>query len=265
MDKTTIAFFGDSFVGKYEGWIEELCKLNNYECVHIGKPGADAIYSFEKWDIFNKSGKKADICIYSHTSSERLYHPDSCFGLTNGVVAAMATNKMELPPIYNSRKTINAAHEYYTYLSFERADSYKAIIIPIGIDKLMVENNVAFGKIIHLWSFAQYKGKFRNGNWPADADWSLINTESGTNVLLDLSSASFAEPGFILPDPYDHRPNHFSNSANKFMCDLLKFAIEKTNFASNTKAVLDFRPYLKIDNTWNGYSSALEKIKRDLQ
>ena len=89
MNKKTIAFFGDSFVGIFQGWVEELCKKNDYECVHIGKPGADPIYAFEQWDKFNSSGQKADICIYAHTGVERLYHPDKDTGITNGIVEAM--------------------------------------------------------------------------------------------------------------------------------------------------------------------------------
>lgn len=262
MDKKTIAFFGDSFLANYRGWIEELCKKNNYECIHLGKPGADPIYVFEQWDKFNCSGQKADICIYAHTGSERIYHPDSSASLTNGVVAAMIENNIDLPPIENSRKTIKAAHDYYTYLSFGSADTLRSTIIPLGIDKQMKISNVSCGKIIHIWSFAQHRCNFSNDNWTADASWNLINTESGSNILIDLSSLSSVEPCFIKGTRFDSRPNHFSNAANTFMSSLLDFTINKTNFAVDEKAVIDFRPYINRDSKWHDYLISFEKLKK---
>lgn len=264
MSKKTIAFFGDSFLGNLGGWAEALCKKNNYECVNIGKSGADPIYVFEQWDKFNSSGKTADICIYAHTGPERLYHPEKAAGLTNGVVAAMVNNEMPLFPIENSRRTIKAAHDYYTYLNFGTADTIRSKIIPLGIDKLMKDTNVAFGKIIHIWSFAQYRYNFANNNWTADCSWTLTDTDAGSNILLDLSTLSAVEPGFIPNEKFDSRTNHFSNKANPFMCELMEFTIANTDFASDKKVVVDFRPYVNRDSRWNEYLDAFKKIKRDL-
>jgi hypothetical protein len=260
MDKKTIAFFGDSFLGNLGGWVAVLCKKHDYQCVHIGKSGADPIYVFEQWDKFNRSGQKADICIYAHTGVERLYHPDKAAGLTNGVVEAMVKNEIPLFPIENSRKTIKAAHDYYTYLNFEAADGMRTKIIPLGIDKLMKDTNVAFGKIIHIWSFAQHRYNFSNNNWTADSSWSLSNTVSGSNILLDLSTLSSVEPGFK-HERFDSRVNHFSNRVNPFMCGLMEFAIEQTDFASDKKVVVDFRPYVDRNSQWKDYLDAFEKIK----
>lgn len=262
MDKKTIAFFGDSFLGKLEGWLKVLCKENNYKCVHIGKPGADPIYVFEQWNNFNRSGQLADICIYAHTGPERIYHPSKHAGLIQGVVESMIENNIDLPPIENSRKTVKAAHDYYTYLSFSSADTLRSTIIPLGIDKQMKISNVSCGKIIHIWSFAQHRCNFSNDNWSADASWSLINTESGSNILIDLSNLSTAEPNFIKDIRFDSRPNHFSNAANTFMSSLLDFTINKTNFAVDEKAVIDFRPYINRDSRWHDYLISFEKLKK---
>jgi hypothetical protein len=266
MNKKTIAFFGDSFLGKCEAWLELLCNENDYECVHIGKPGADPIYVFEQWNNFNNSGEKADICIYAHTGPERIYHPSPIMGLTNGVVDAMINNKIPLPAIENSLQTIKAAHLFYNYLSFESSDNARAIIIPHGIDRVMKQTNKSFKKIIHLWSFAQFRINHRPPSWVADSTWFLVNLESGSNVLLDLSNLSAIEPGFLIKPPgFDPRPCHFSKESWNFIKDIVNLAIEKTDFENNVKTNIDFRPYVNIDSTWNNYVNAFDIIKQQLK
>lgn len=266
MSKKTIAFFGDSFLGKFESWLELLCNENDYECVHVGKPGADTLYVFEQWNNFNNSGKTADICIYAHTGYERIYHPSPILGLTSGVVDAMIKNKLPLPLIENSSQTIKAADLFYKYLSFESSDHVRAIIIPSGIDRVMKQTNKSFKKIIHLWSFAQFRQNHRPPNWVAESTWSLVNLESGSNVLIDLSNLSAIEPGFSPPTAgFDQRPCHFSEKSWNFIKDVVELAIEKTDFENDVKHNLDFRPYVNIDSTWDNYVNAFNIIKHQLK
>lgn len=268
MSNKTIAFFGDSFLGKCEGWLELLCKENNYECVHIGKPGADPIYVFEQWNNFNNSDNITDICIYAHTSSERIYHPSSTLSLTTGVVDAMNNNRLPLPLIENSSKIIKAAQYFYSYLSFESADHVKATVFPVGIDQLMKQTNKSFKKIIHLWSFAQFRTNHRTPRWISESNWSLVNLESGSNVLLDLSNLSGVEPGWsndIITTGLDQRPCHFSKVSWSLVKDIVELAIEKTDFENNVKTNIDFRPYINIDSNWNDYVNAFDIIKQQLK
>lgn len=266
MDKKTIAFFGDSFLGKRESWIELLCEENNYECVHIGKPGADPIYVFEQWNNFNNSESLADICIYAHTGPERVYHPSKHAGLTQRVVESMINNRIPLPSIENSSKTIKAAHYFYSYLRFDSADHVKSTVFPVGIDQIMKQTNKSFKKIIHLWSFAQFRTNHRPQRWLSESTWSLVNLESGSNVLLDLSNLSGVEPGWYDPSVgFDQRPCHFSKESWNFVKDIVELAIEKTDFENNVKTNIDFRPYVNIDSNWQDYLNAFDTIKQQLK
>jgi hypothetical protein len=41
----------------------------------------------------------------------------------------------------------------------------------------------------------------------------------------------------------------------------MEFAIEQTDFASDKKTTIDFRPYVTRDSIWGEYLTAFEKIK----
>lgn len=249
----TIAFFGDSFVAKNEGWIEYFCKKENYQVRHIGKTGSDVIYPFEKWLEVNSSKEVIDVCVYCHTSASRLYHPDYDVPLTEGVVEGVHKNIFTTK--YKKESSVmQAAQNYYLYLDFATANEIKSVIIPMGIDRYMKEHNTTFLKIIHLWSFApnRYGQKeTKNVHWPFE----LV---SGVNVKLDLSNLSSVEPGKIKED-FDSRPLHFSPFAYTFMSDLLSLAIN-----SDEKPVIDFS-FLSEDSRWDDYQEVLEKYKNITQ
>jgi hypothetical protein len=255
MDKT-IAFFGDSFVGQYQGWIEYFCRKYSYKCLSVGKPGADPVYSFLKWKKFNETYDGiVDICIYAHTASDRLFHPDAHMPLVNNVVNDPKKYLRTYSRLSRDEKlTLNAAKQYYNYLSFPEADSIKSIIYPLGIDRFMKENNKVFKKIIHLWSFSLFSKNRRDLNkieWP-------LKICSGMDVRLDLTNLSVLEPGnknekWINEDT---RPLHFSLESNDFIVDIINTAIEKYE-----RQVLDFNLYTDKNSSWEDYVLALEKLK----
>ena len=263
MDKAnmskTVAFFGDSFVGKYEGWLKFFCENYNYECLHVGKPGADPIYSFEKWKTFNENFQgSVDICVYAHTEPSRLYHPDSNIGITAGVAADPP--KLHRKLIDNDYEYLKAASDYFKYLVFGNAESLKSILYPMGIDRYIEDNNRVFKKIIHLWSFApirKYKPDLKG--WAAESSWPF-QMKTGMNIILDLTNLSASEPGYIAENKFDHRPLHFSLEYSWLLPEIINTAIK--NYADG--ACLDFQPYVNEYSAWKDYIEAYNKIKKDL-
>jgi hypothetical protein len=254
--KQTIAFFGDSFVGGYFGWIEDLCEKNNYQCLNIGKMGADPIFVIEEWDKFNNSGQAADVCIYAHTCTTRLYYPDKNIPFTQGNIEAMFHG---YPPTHLPKKhpAVIAAKHYYDHLDFESANRLKTKIIPMGVDRYIEETNKAFKKIIHMWSFAPYRYDKDLKTDVSDSSWGF-DMHSGTNIVLDFANLSIVEPGWVSAQ-WDSRPNHFSKKADSFIIDLMLTAIAQT---PGTK--LDFMQYINKSSKWEDYVDALKKIKEQL-
>lgn len=254
--KQTIAFFGDSFVGGELGWIEYLCKYKNYQCVNIGKKGADPIFVIEEWNEFNKSGKTADICIYAHTCTTRLYHPDKEIPFTQGNIEAMFYG---YPPTHLPKKhpQVIAAKHYYDHLDFSSANHMRTKIIPMGVDRLISDTNKSFNKIIHMWSFAPYRYDKDPITDIAETSWGF-DMKSGTNIILDFANLSIVEPGKV-PVKWDQRPNHFSDKAAPFIVDLMLTAI-----AQPLGTELDFTPYVTKSSKWEDYVDALKKIKEKL-
>ena len=258
-----IAFFGDSFVGGYEGWIEVFCKQHNFECVHVGKYGADQIYPFVQWQKLNDTYEgKIDVCVYSHTDAHRLFHEDLSVNINHNTLYG---NKDKLDNWLNSglvtHQYINAAKDYFKYLQHPLETKMRNLLIPIGIDKFINDNNRVFDKIVHLWSFAQNREYvYKNITWKANTTW-YFDIVSGMNIILDLTNLSASEPQFQLIDGFCRRPLHFSLENSDFLCDILHTAIKYYEKGSS----LDFRPYINIDSNWNDYVEALRKIKNVLE
>ena len=255
--KTTIAFFGDSFVGGYAGWIEYLCKKNNYECINLGKPGADPIFVIEEWDRFNKSGQTADICVYAHTCTTRLYYPDKSVPFTQGNIEAMFYG---YPPKHLPKKhpAVIAAKHYYDHLDFPSANIMRTKIVPMGVDRYISDTNKSFSKIVHMWSFAPHRINKESNRDVAESSWGF-DLYSGTNIVLDFANLCAIEPGSSENIKMDQRPNHFSKYATKFVYDVMSTAIAQP---MGTK--LDFTPYVNKESTWEDYKEALKKIKETL-
>lgn len=249
----TVAFFGDSFVAKHEGWIEYFCRHEDYKTVHVGKTGGDPIYAFERWIDFNNKNKVVDLCVYAHTSVSRLYHPDPDVPLTEGVVEGVLADEFKTK-FTKKDITIKAAADYYLHLDNTKANHLKSLIVPMGIDRYIKENNTTFVKIIHLWSFSPYMN-IMTKDCPVDV-WPFEMT-SGTNIKLDLQKLSMVEPGYI-DEKFDSRPLHFSPFAYKFMTDLIKVAIKADDATS-----LDFKHLSK--RKWREYEEVLENYKKEYQ
>lgn len=258
--KKTVAFFGDSFVGKYEGWLQHFCEIYGYECLHVGKPGADQFYSLEKWIEFNNlhEDMSVDLCVYAHTESHRLYHSDPKLPLTSGVVR----NYTRMGPWTDEQKLVfKAAEQYYLYLYFSRIGDLKGIVVPMGIDQYINQNNKVFKKIIHIWGFAPIRMHdgisedhyFARTTWPFE----MI---SGMNIKLDLSNLSFADPN-NKKQKIDSRPLHFSRRYSPFVSEILATAVK---FYEKGR-IIDFSPYIIQSNpTWEDYVDAFEQIKNKL-
>lgn len=258
MRNKTIAFFGDSFVGKYEGWVKHFCETYNYECLHTGKPGADPIYSFEKWKEFNEScQEQVDVCVYAHTEPSRLYHPDPTMGITSGVAADPPKLVRKLTD--KDYEYFKAASGYYRHLIFSNAEQLKAMLFPMAIDRYIEEHNRVFKKIIHIWSFAPVREYAGLNGWTAKSSWPF-EMKSGMNIILDLSNLSAAEPGYIMEQKFDHRPLHFSQEYSWFVPAILNTAI--TYYGQGDS--LDFRSLVNEHSTWDDYIAAHTTIKRNI-
>ncbi len=254
--KQTIAFFGDSFVGSNSGWIKEFCENHNFINVHTGKSGADPIFAIEEWDKFNNSGQSADVCIYAHTCTDRLYYPDKSVPFTQGNIEAMFHG---YPPKHlpKSHPAVIAAKHYYDHLNFGSANLMRAKIFPLGIDSFISETNKAFGKIVHMWSFAPERNVKDPRAEVSEVSWGF-DMHSGTNIVLDFANLSIVEPGRV-PMKWDDRPNHFSKKASTFLIDLMLTAIAQPQ---GTK--IDFSTYVSKTSKWEDYVDALKKIKEQL-
>lgn len=258
MINKTVAFFGDSFVGNFEGWIKHFCVNYNYTCLHTGKPGADPVYSFEKWKYFNETYQdQVDFCVYAHTEPNRLYHPEPDMGITSGTAAdpPKLINKIT-DPNYSYWK---AACQYYKHLVFPQAEDLKALLFPMAIDRYLEENNRVFKKIIHIWSFAPIRRYAGKSGWTAISSWPF-DMKSGMNIILDLSNLSAAEPGYRMERQFDHRPLHFSLEYSWFVPEILNTAI--TYYDKNGS--MDFRPLVDENSTWDDYIKAHKIIKGNL-
>jgi hypothetical protein len=248
----TVAFFGDSFVGKKEGWIEYFSLHNDYQIEHIGKTGGDYIYALEKWDRVNRNQKLIDLCVYAHTHTSRLYHPDPLVPLTSGVVAGMLEGKFRDSKLDKNDPVIQAAMNYYLYLDFPSAASIRNTALIMGADRFIKENNVSFVKIIHLWSFAPHRVNNdevlqQEVGWP-------FEMHTGVNVKLDLCNLSRVEPGFV-DEEFDPRPLHFSPFAYQFMSDLIMVASK-----ADDGTVIDFS-HVSTKSKWRDYVDILETYK----
>jgi hypothetical protein len=254
----TIAFFGDSFVGKYEGWVKHFCLTYDYECLHIGKPGADPVYPFEKWKTFNETYEgEVDVCVYAHTEPSRLYHPSETMGITSGV--ASDPPKLFRKLVDKDYFYFKAAADYFKHLVFGNAEMLKSILFPMGIDRYIEENNRVFKKIIHIWSFAPER-RYREGltGWSAVTAWPF-DMRTGMNVILDLSNLSAAEPNYVI-EQWDHRPLHFSHEYSHFVPEIIDTAINHYKDGGS----LDFRPLVNEFSTWDDYVTAYNILKRKL-
>lgn len=255
----TVAFFGDSFVGKYEGWVQTFCENYQYNCLHVGKPGADPLYVFEKWKLFNETyNNDVDICIYAHTEPTRLYHPDADMGITAGVVSHHPKFLSKLTD--DNYEYLKAASSYFKHLVFGNVESLKSIIFPLGIDRYIEDNNRVFKKIIHLWSFAPvrtYKNDLKG--WTAKSSWPF-SMKTGMNIILDMTNLSASDPEYIVENKFDHRPLHFSLNYSWLVPEIIQTAIENYTEGGN----LDFRSYVDEYSTWNNYIEAYNNIKKDL-
>lgn len=254
----TIAFFGDSFVGQYIGWLEYFCEVFEYQCLSVGKPGGDFIYSFMKWKEMNETHQeKVDVCVFAHTEGSRLFHPDKDIAITFAIAndhEKVVNLRQEKQISSLEKKQLNAAQSYYEYLYFREADNIKNILYPLGIDRFMKENNKTFKKIIHLWSFSpiqpgSFEDRLGKSRWP-------FSIQSGMNVKLCLKSLSELDP-FNKFEEWDQRPLHFSIEHNQFISDILYTGIEKYQ-----KKELNFEHYVGKNPTWQNYCKALEKIKK---
>ncbi len=259
----TVAFFGDSFVGKYEGWVELFCKNYGYDCLHVGKFGADPIYPFEKWKSFNENFEgSVDVCVYSHTEPSRLFHPDPKIGITSGFAAepGECIKMLKAANVNNYEEYTKAVSKYYLYLVYDQAEKIKSVLFPLGVDRYIEDNNRVFKKIIHLWSFAPKRTYVPNlKGWTAKSDWPLT-MKTGMNVILDLTNLSEAEPEYKLIGPFDQRPLHFSNEYSWLPSQILNTAVEYYVDGGS----LDFRPLVSEYSTWDQYVEAYNKIKKDL-
>lgn len=246
--KKRIAFFGDSFCGGFEGWVESFCKKKDFECVHIGKKGADPYYVIKSWVDFNQNNNNIDYCIYFHTEGSRIYHPSRDYGLTTGVVEGVFNGTYN----HNLSKedpVLIAAKAFNDHLNFPEINDIKNIVCSAGADQLIKQTNKAFSKIVHFWSFAPIR---RGGGVVRDVEWTVPIT-SGTNVILDMCNLSSVEPGYT-PHLFDQRALHFSKEAEPFLFDLVDTAI-------NVDGEIDFRPYITKKSKWTDYINAFEKIK----
>lgn len=257
----TVAFFGDSFVGKYEGWLKHFCLTYHYDCLHTGKPGADPVYPFEKWKDFNETYQgEVDVCVYAHTEPSRLYHPDPAMGITSGTAAD--------PPKLHRKLTdkdyeyFRAASGYYRYLIFGNAEILKGILFPLGVDRYIEKYNRVFKKIIHIWSFAPDRRHSKGlTGWTAKSEWHCCDVmNSGMNVILDLSNLSAAEPNYIQTEQFDHRPLHFSHEYSWAVPQIIDTAIEHYSKGG----ALDFRPLINEYSKWDDYLAAHTTLKRNL-
>lgn len=254
-----VAFFGDSFVGKYEGWLKHFCVNFNYDCIHTGKPGSDPIYAFEKWKEFNETYEgTVDVCVYAHTEPSRLYHPDPDMGITSGVAADPP--KLVRKITDKDYEYFKAASGYFRHLIFSNAEILKSILFPMAIDRYIEEHNRVFKKIIHIWSFAPER-KYKEGlvGWTAVSTWPF-DMRSGMNVILDLTNLSAAEPGYQPKLKFDHRPLHFSIEHSWFPAEIVNTAI---TYYDQVKS-LDYRPFVNEYSTWDDYIAAHNKLKRNL-
>lgn len=257
MKKQTIAFFGDSFVGANFGWVRELSETYKFVNVHIGKPGADPIFVIEEWDKFNNSGQTADVCIYAHTCTDRLYYPDKNIPFTQGNVEEMFYGYSS-KHLSKKHPAVIAAKHYFDHLNFVSANRMRAKIFPIGVDQYISETNKAFKKIIHMWSFAPQREDIRDPRADvSEVSWGF-DMHSGTNIVLDFANLSIVEPGRV-PMKWDDRPNHFSAKASPFIIDLMLTAIAQPQ---GTK--IDFTPYVSKASKWEDYVEAFRKIKEKL-
>lgn len=256
-EKKTIAFFGDSYVAKWPGsWMEHICEKNNYECLHLGKLGADPYFVLESWLKFNDSGQRADICVYAHTEVGRIYHPSQHVPLTWGCISATVNKKMSM---IIDQKAVQAAYDFLTHFSFVEEYNIKSQIIPRGIDRYIAEKNRAFDKIIHLWSFAPARPNKEFHNSPADSTWGF-EMNSGVNVMLDLSNITRVEPGYPedIGNRKDPRANHFSPLAFDFLNDIVTFAASVPNGTQ-----LGPGKTLDRNSKWHDYLVAWEQIKKE--
>jgi hypothetical protein len=258
-----IAFFGDSFVGNYNGWIKKLCIENEYECVHIGKNGSDNLYPFEQWKKFNENyNHYVDICVYAHTECHRLYNRHPKVGL-NSSTSFNTVSAEWVAKGYISNDYLKAVRDYYRFVLDDNEADMKSTLIPLGVDRYMNENNNLFEKIIHIWSFAQQR--IYPPNTPSSVSataksiWNM-DIISGANIVLDLSNLSAVDPDINVVNGMCQRPLHFSSTATPFVCELLETAI-----AFYKKGlVIDFRPYVDERSVWNDYIEAFKKIKHGL-
>lgn len=261
-EQKTVAFFGDSYVAKYhESWLQHFCIKNNLKYVHLGKLGADPYYVLESWEKINDSGQQIDFCIYAHTEVGRIYHPSYDVPLTWGCVNSALNNEITMDI---DRKTLQAVFDFMSNFSYPQEYNLKSKIIPRGIDRFLAEKNKAFGKIIHIWSFAPIRANLEAHNTPADSEWGF-EMNSGTNIMMDLSNLTRIEPGYPnekFDKPgyagIDLRKGHFSPLAFDFLTDVLTFAIGLQN---GTQVRLP--EYINRHSTWNDYLNAWEQVKRE--
>jgi hypothetical protein len=248
----SIAFFGDSFVAKKEGWIDYMARHHDYNVEHLGKTGGDYIYSLEKWIEFNKSQKLVDVCVIAHTHTSRLYHPDPDVPLTSGVVAGMIDGTFADSKLNKNDPLVRAAMDYYLYLDFPSAAIIRNDVLIMGADRYIKENNTSFIKMIHLWSFAPRRDN-KDSSLPQEVSWPF-EMMSGVNVKLDLCNLSCVEPGFI-DEKFDTRPLHFSPFAYQFMTDLITVAAK-----AEDGTVIDFS-HLPTRSKWKDYVEVLDFYK----
>jgi len=260
-----IAFFGDSFVGDYAGWIKEFCTENNYRCIHLGKPGSDNIYPFEKWKKFNEThNQHVDVCVYAHTECFRIYNRHSQVGI-NFLTAFDDVSSEWVSNGYVSKDYLNAVRDYFKFVLDTNDADMRSILIPLGIDRYMNEYNKVFEKIIHIWSFAPNRIYPENNNGSmtvaCESTWHITNMLSGANIILDLSNLAAVDPDINIVNGRCQRPLHFSSTVSPFVSEIIKTAV----LYYKKDLVIDFRPYVDQNSVYNDYLNALKKIKQGLE
>lgn len=278
VDGKKIAFFGDSFATFYAGWIKSLTQEMNLVLTQLGKPGNDQLHAFERWQALHDNfPTEIDYCVYFHTEANRPYCPNIATGLTAGILINAIQDNNDIPHeimyhfnfnVEEAMKFMKAHYDYMLYARDPNEANLKSMLIPMAIDRYMKERNTRFKKILHMWSFAPMRETSGPGRgWSSARSTWPFNIESGSNVMLDMSTLSYLDPTLTAEDRdniekgqfRDYRPNHFGDGANWFVHNIVKYMLEQEG-----NVVVDFSPHINPDSVWTDYTNAWKTIKSEL-
>lgn len=162
----TIGFFGDSFCeyrthphcieNNYETYIQKVVNYFNFDLVQLGEPGSSIwdLY-FLQFDKFIKNDNIPDICVFSWTSHNRLYHPT-----VRNITAATLSF---LKPNRDIKLIWNAASLYYQHLFNEEKHLLEYVSFLYYFDNHILSKLTESSKFIHLWSFDDMLYSWNNG------------------------------------------------------------------------------------------------------